>query len=44
MSCSITSSKVTPKAVDGFLDLDDDTPGLGIEITDKHLKHFQIME
>jgi hypothetical protein len=33
-----------PEAVDGFLDLDDDTPGLGIEITDKHLKHFQITE
>ena len=33
-----------PEAVDGFLDLDDNKPGLGIEITDKHLKHFKITE
>lgn len=32
------------EAVDGYLQLDDDTPGLGISITDKHLKHFEIIE
>jgi L-alanine-DL-glutamate epimerase-like enolase superfamily enzyme len=32
------------EAVDGYLQLDDDTPGLGISITDKHLKHFEILE
>jgi hypothetical protein len=33
-----------PEAVDGYLQLDDDLPGLGIAITDKHLKHFEIIE
>jgi len=33
-----------PEAVDGFLQLDDTKPGLGITITDKHLKHFEIIE
>ena len=33
-----------PEAVDGYLQLDDDLPGLGITITDKHLKHFEIIE
>jgi len=33
-----------PEAKDGFLQLDDDKPGLGISITDKHLKHFEITE
>lgn len=33
-----------PEAVDGFLQLDDDKPGLGIEITDKHLQHFEIIQ
>ncbi|MEM7523810.1 MAG: L-rhamnonate dehydratase [Pseudomonadota bacterium] len=33
-----------PDAVDGFIDLDDDKPGLGITISDKHLKHFEITE
>ena len=36
--------KGDPDAVDGFLQLDDDTPGLGIEITDEHAKHFEIIE
>ncbi len=33
-----------PEAKDGFLQLDDDLPGLGISITDKHLHHFEIYE
>lgn len=33
-----------PEAVDGYLQLDDDLPGLGITISDKHLKHFEITE
>ncbi len=33
-----------PDAVDGLLQLDDDLPGLGIEITDKHIRNFEIME
>lgn len=31
-----------PEAVDGFLDLDETRPGLGIEIGDAHLQHFDI--
>jgi len=33
-----------PEAVDGFLQLDDDKPGLGITISDKHLSNFEIVE
>ncbi len=33
-----------PEAKDGFLQLDDDTPGLAITITDRHLQHFEIDE
>lgn len=33
-----------PEAENGFLQLDDDKPGLGIAITDKHLEHFEIVE
>jgi hypothetical protein len=29
---------------DGFLQLDDNLPGLGITISDKHLEHFEIEE
>lgn len=36
--------KGDPDAVDGYLQLDDDKPGLGIEISDEHLKHFDIVE
>ncbi len=36
--------KGDPDAVDGFLQLDDDLPGLGIEITDEHIHNFEIME
>ena len=36
--------KGDPDAVDGFLQLDDDLPGLGIEITDEHIRNFDIME
>lgn len=32
------------EAKDGFLHLSDDTPGLGISITDKHLNNFEITE
>ncbi|TQV78324.1 L-rhamnonate dehydratase [Denitrobaculum tricleocarpae] len=33
-----------PVARDGYLQLDDDTPGLGISISDKHLENFEVME
>ena len=33
-----------PEAKDGFLQLDDAKPGLGITISDKHLQHFEITE
>lgn len=33
-----------PHAVNGHLQLDDDTPGLGIEITGKNLRHFEVFE
>ena len=33
-----------PDAKDGFLDLDDNLPGLGISISDRHLEHFDIDE
>ena len=33
-----------PDAKDGFLDLDDNLPGLGISITDKYREHFDIDE
>lgn len=36
--------KGDPDAVDGFLQLDDDLPGLGIEITDAHMHNFEIVE
>ena len=32
------------QAKDGYLQLSDDTPGLGISITDKHLANFEIVE
>jgi L-rhamnonate dehydratase len=33
-----------PDAVNGFIDLDETKPGLGIRITHSHLKHFEILE
>ena len=33
-----------PDAKDGFLDLDDNLPGLGISISEKYLEHFKIDE
>ena len=33
-----------PDAKDGFLDLDDKLPGLGISISEKYLEHFEIDE
>ncbi len=36
--------KGDPDAVDGYLQLDDGTPGLGIEITSEHLHNFEITE
>ncbi len=36
--------KGDPDAVDGFLQLNDDLPGLGIEISDEHIRNFEIME
>ena len=33
-----------PEAKDGFLQLDDDMPGLGISISDRHLHNFRIEE
>ncbi|MDJ0637990.1 MAG: enolase C-terminal domain-like protein [Paracoccaceae bacterium] len=36
--------KGDPDAVDGYLQLDADTPGLGIEIIDEHAHSFEIIE
>jgi L-rhamnonate dehydratase len=36
--------KGDPDARDGYLQLDDDMPGLGISISDEHLNNFEIME
>ncbi len=36
--------KGDPEAENGFLQLDESKPGLGIEITDKHLNNFEITE
>ena len=36
--------KGDPDAVDGYLQLDDNLPGLGIEITDEHARNFEIIE
>ena len=33
-----------PDAENGFLNLDDNEPGLGIKISDKHIKNFEITE
>jgi len=33
-----------PEAKDGYLQLDDNLPGLGISITDRHSQHFEIFE
>jgi L-rhamnonate dehydratase len=33
-----------PDAVNGYLDLDDNKPGLGIEITDKYFDDFEVTE
>ena len=33
-----------PEPKDGFIDLDDNLPGLGLTITDKFAKDFQIIE
>ena len=33
-----------PEAEDGWLQLDDDRPGLGIEISDRHLSSFEVLE
>ncbi len=36
--------KGDPDAENGYLQLDDDLPGLGIEITDEHAHNFEIIE
>ncbi|HEV2674955.1 MAG TPA: L-rhamnonate dehydratase [Aliidongia sp.] len=36
--------KGDPTPVNGFLDLDDDLPGLGLEISDEYLDQFDIIE
>ena len=33
-----------PEAKDGYLDLDDETPGLGLTLSDRHLSSFTITE
>jgi L-rhamnonate dehydratase len=33
-----------PAATDGYLDLSDETPGLGLTLSDEHLSHFRIDE
>jgi hypothetical protein len=36
--------KGEPQPVKGFLQLDDNLPGLGIEISEEHLHDFNIIE
>jgi L-rhamnonate dehydratase len=36
--------KGEPAAVEGFLDLDDGKPGLGLTLEDRHLQHFNIIQ
>jgi hypothetical protein len=36
--------KGDPTPVNGFLDLDDDLPGLGLEISEEYLDQFDIIE
>ena len=36
--------KGEPQPVDGRIDLDDETPGLGIEVSDEHFADFDIIE
>jgi L-rhamnonate dehydratase len=33
-----------PEAVDGYIDLDDNTPGLGLTVNEESLKRFKIIE
>ena len=33
-----------PAPVDGMIDLDDNTPGLGLKVTDKYKSDFKIIE
>jgi len=33
-----------PEAVDGYIDLDDKTPGLGLTVNEESLKRFKIIE
>jgi L-alanine-DL-glutamate epimerase-like enolase superfamily enzyme len=33
-----------PEPVDGYLHLDEHTPGLGIQLSDKHIQHFDVIE
>jgi len=33
-----------PDAVDGYIDLDDNTPGLGLTVNEESLKRFKIIE
>ena len=33
-----------PEAKGGFLQLDDDLPGLGLTLSDRHIEHFEIQE
>jgi L-rhamnonate dehydratase len=36
--------KGEPAPVDGYIQLDDDLPGLGLEISDDYLNEFNIIE
>ena len=33
-----------PEPIDGYLHLDEHTPGLGIQLSDKHIQHFEVIE
>jgi L-rhamnonate dehydratase len=33
-----------PKAKDGFINLDDNVPGLGLSLKESELKQFEVME
>ena len=36
--------KGEPQPVNGYIQLDDDLPGLGLEISEDHLEDFNIIE
>ena len=44
MNCSGTFSGGEPEAKNGYIDLDDSTPGLGLTIDEGGLERFEVYE